>query len=140
MALVMVAGVGQPVGVFGLAGILVIAPFVISSASSTGVRRVFSAVGPAPETPGTVESMVLARIPIKSGLSALFKPWGETNSILIIPWEPSGPRLYLNYQGVFNHQGIPGAEYFLVSKKMLVPAWRPIALYNYRRENYYDNV
>ncbi len=58
---VMVAGVGHPVGVFGRAGTLVIAPVVTSSASRTGVSRVFSGVGPAPDMPGTVESMVLPR-------------------------------------------------------------------------------
>jgi hypothetical protein len=84
IARVIVAGVGHPVGVFGLTGILVMAPFVINSASSTGVSRVFAAVGPAPETPGTVESMVFASIPTKSGLSAFFIPWGVTNSIISI--------------------------------------------------------
>jgi hypothetical protein len=68
MDLVIVAGVGQPVGVLGLTGQLVIIPFVISSASRTGVRSVFSADGPAPDTPGTVDKMVFARIPQKSGL------------------------------------------------------------------------
>jgi hypothetical protein len=54
--------------VSGLTGWLVILPQVISSASSTGVRRVFSGVAPAPETPGTVERSVLPRIPQKRGV------------------------------------------------------------------------
>jgi hypothetical protein len=37
---------------------LVIAPVVMSSASRTGVSSVFSGVGPAPDIPGTVDSMV----------------------------------------------------------------------------------
>jgi hypothetical protein len=61
MDLVIVAGVGHPVGVFGRTGMLVIAPVVTSSASRIGVSRVFSGVGPAPDMPGTVESMVFAR-------------------------------------------------------------------------------
>lgn len=48
----MLAGVGHPVGVFGLAETLVIAPVVTSSASRFGVSRVFSGVGPAPDMPG----------------------------------------------------------------------------------------
>ncbi len=59
---VMLAGVGHPVGVFGLAETLVIAPVVTSSASRFGVSRVFSGVGPAPDMPGMVESRVLPRI------------------------------------------------------------------------------
>jgi len=55
IARVMVAGVGQPVGVLEFACVLVIAPFVISSASILGVRSVFSGLGPAPDMPGTVE-------------------------------------------------------------------------------------
>ncbi len=48
IARVIVAGVGHPVGVFGLPVVLVIAPSVISSASRLGVRSVFSGPGPAP--------------------------------------------------------------------------------------------
>jgi hypothetical protein len=61
MARVIVAGVGHPVGVFGRTGWLVIFPLMISSESRTGVRRVFSGVGPAPDNPGMVERRVLAR-------------------------------------------------------------------------------
>jgi hypothetical protein len=63
----MEAGVGQPDGVLGFSCILEIRPFTISSASRTGVSRVFSAVGPAPEIPGTVERRVFASIPQKTG-------------------------------------------------------------------------
>jgi len=70
MERVMDAGVGQPVGVSGLAGTLVIAPLAISSASSTGVSSVFSGVGPAPEMPGTTESIVFARMLQNRGFSA----------------------------------------------------------------------
>jgi hypothetical protein len=59
---VMVAGVGHPVGVFGRAATLVIAPVVTSSASRTGVSRVFSGEGPAPEIPGTVEKIGRAHV------------------------------------------------------------------------------
>jgi hypothetical protein len=76
------AGVGQPVGVLGLTGKLVIAPVVISSASRTGVKRVFSAEGPAPETPGTVESRVLARIPQKTGRVQETRGTAERKAIL----------------------------------------------------------
>jgi hypothetical protein len=68
---VIVAGVGHPVGVFGRTGMLVIAPVVTSSASRTGVRRVFSGVGPAPDMPGTVESMVFARTSAITGRRGL---------------------------------------------------------------------
>jgi len=54
--------------VFGLTGMLVMAPLAISSASRIGVSRVFSGLGPAPEIPGTTESIVLARILQKRGL------------------------------------------------------------------------
>jgi hypothetical protein len=63
----MVAGVGQPVGVLGLSGKLVILPLVTSSASRLGVKRVFSGVGPAPDKPGIVEIMVFPRIIQKIG-------------------------------------------------------------------------
>jgi len=63
----MEAGVGHPVGVLGLMGRLVILPFMISSASRLGVRRVFSGVGPAPEMPGMVEIRVLPRMTQKAG-------------------------------------------------------------------------
>jgi hypothetical protein len=64
---VIVAGVGQPVGVLGLIFRLVIRPVVTSSASRFGVRRVFSGVGPAPEIPGMVETRVFPRITQKAG-------------------------------------------------------------------------
>jgi hypothetical protein len=66
----MEAGVGHPVGVFGRIGMLVIFPYVTSSASRTGVKSVFSALGPAPDMPGTVERRVLARILQNRGLLA----------------------------------------------------------------------
>ncbi len=75
------AGVGQPVGVLGFTGKLVIDPVEISSASRTGVKRVFSAEGPAPETPGTVESRVLARIPQKTGRVQGTRGTAERNAI-----------------------------------------------------------
>jgi hypothetical protein len=81
IARVIVAGVGQPVGVFGLPVMLVIAPSVISSASRLGVRRVFSGLGPAPEMPGTVESMVLARTAAKSGDVKVISGFSERNGI-----------------------------------------------------------
>jgi hypothetical protein len=59
IARVIDAGVGQPVGVFGFIRVLVIEPWMISSASRMGVRRVFSGFGPAPEIPGTVLRIVL---------------------------------------------------------------------------------
>ncbi len=68
IARVIEAGVGQPVGVSGFTGWLVIAPQVISSASRIGVSSVFSGVAPAPETPGIVDRRVFPRIPQKSGL------------------------------------------------------------------------
>jgi hypothetical protein len=81
IARVIVAGVGQPVGVLGLLGWLVITPLVISSASRTGVRRVFSGPGPAPEIPGTVDSRVFAKIPAKRGLSKAISGFSERNPI-----------------------------------------------------------
>jgi hypothetical protein len=67
-ARVIEAGVGHPVGVFGRKGMLVMRPQAISSESRTGVRRVFSGLGPAPEIPGTTERRVLARMLQKRGL------------------------------------------------------------------------
>jgi hypothetical protein len=69
IARVMMAGVGQPVGVSGRIGMLVIVPFMISSESRIGVKTVFSGEGPAPDMPGTVDSMVFASIGAKTGLS-----------------------------------------------------------------------
>ena len=69
MALVMTAGVGQPVGVFGLYRRLRITPWVMSSESRTGVRTVFSGDIPAPDTPGTVERRVFPRMTAKRGRS-----------------------------------------------------------------------
>jgi len=63
----MEAGVGHPVGVFGVALQLVIVPFIISSASSIGVSSVPFGFGPAPERPGTVERRVFPSIPQKIG-------------------------------------------------------------------------
>jgi hypothetical protein len=77
------AGVGQPVGVSGFTGWLVIAPQVISSASRTGVSRVFSGVAPAPETPGTVDRRVFPRIPQKSGLLKVISGISERNPMII---------------------------------------------------------
>jgi len=87
---VILAGVGHPVGVLGLPGELVIAPFEINSASRTGVKRVFSADGPAPETPGTVESRVLARIPQKTGLVNEIPGSEERNAIVFIAYISMG--------------------------------------------------
>jgi hypothetical protein len=64
-----------------LHGWLIITPLVISSASSTGVRRVFSGPGPAPEIPGTVESSVFARMPAKKGLLKAMSGFSERNPI-----------------------------------------------------------
>jgi hypothetical protein len=47
---------------------LVIAPFVTSSASKTGTKSEPFGFGPAPESPGTVERRVFARIPQNNGL------------------------------------------------------------------------
>ncbi|OPZ42101.1 MAG: hypothetical protein BWY93_02019 [Euryarchaeota archaeon ADurb.BinA087] len=80
-ALVIDAGVGQPVGVSGRTGMLVIFPQAISSASRMGVRSVFSGLGPAPEMPGTTESIVLARILQKRGFFALISGLPVTNAI-----------------------------------------------------------
>jgi hypothetical protein len=79
----MEAGVGQPVGVLGLSGKLVILPLVTSSASRLGVMRVFSGVGPAPEIPGIVEIIVFPRIAQKIGfLNRIFGD-SERNGIVI---------------------------------------------------------
>jgi hypothetical protein len=80
-ALVIDAGVGQPVGVFGRTGMLVIDPYAISSESRTGVRRVFSGVGPAPEIPGTTESIVLARILQNKGFTGFISGLPVTNAM-----------------------------------------------------------
>jgi hypothetical protein len=80
-ARVMDAGVGQPVGVFGRNGMLVIRPQAISSESSTGVRRVFSGLGPAPEIPGTTERRVLARMLQKRGFFGEIPGSAVTNGI-----------------------------------------------------------
>jgi hypothetical protein len=79
----MEAGVGQPDGVLGFRGILEIRPFAISSASRTGVSRVFSAVGPAPEIPGTVERRVFASIPQKTGFEKVISGILERNTMMI---------------------------------------------------------
>jgi len=83
IALVMDAGVGHPVGVFGFTEQLVIDPSAISSASSIGVRSVFSGDGPAPETPGTVDTRVLARMPQKTGRMQGNSGFSERNPIAI---------------------------------------------------------
>jgi hypothetical protein len=75
MARVMEAGVGHPVGVFGLTDWLVIRPVVTSSASRFGVMSVCSGVGPAPEIPGIVEIKVFPSITQKTGLFPWI--WGE---------------------------------------------------------------
>jgi hypothetical protein len=67
MALVMMAGVGQPVGVFGFHLRLRMAPWATSSESRTGVSTVFSGDIPAPEMPGTVERRVFPRTTAKAG-------------------------------------------------------------------------
>ena len=67
IARVIEAGVGQPVGVLGFTGMLVILPCMINSASRMGVSKVFSGVGPAPDMPGRVLSRVFARILQNSG-------------------------------------------------------------------------
>jgi hypothetical protein len=64
---VMDAGVGHPVLVLGVALQLVIIPWIMSSASRFGTIREPRGSGPAPESPGTVERRVLARIPQKRG-------------------------------------------------------------------------
>ena len=87
IARVIVAGVGHPVGVFGLPAMLVIAPSVISSASRLGVRRVFSGLGPAPDMPGTVESRVLARMPAKRGDLKEMSGFSERNGIAISAYQ-----------------------------------------------------
>jgi hypothetical protein len=61
----------------------VIEPHVTSSASSTGVRRVFSGVAPAPETPGTVERSVLPRIPQKMGFLKVISGISDRNPMVI---------------------------------------------------------
>ena len=81
MARVMEAGVGHPVGVSGRADTLVIDPWTISSESSTGVISVFSGDGPAPDTPGTVESIVFARILQKIGFLGNIPGFFETKAI-----------------------------------------------------------
>ena len=68
-ARVTVAGVGQPVGVLGVASRLVIAPVKTSSASRIGVSKVPAGDGPAPEIPGTVERSVFPSTAAKSGRS-----------------------------------------------------------------------
>jgi hypothetical protein len=83
IALVIEAGVGHPVGVLEFAGVLVIAPFVISSASMLGVRSVFSGLGPAPEMPGTVERRVLPRMVAKRGDLNVISGFSERNAIII---------------------------------------------------------
>jgi hypothetical protein len=77
----MEAGVGHPVGVSGRAGMLVIDPRIISSESSTGVRSVFSGGGPAPDTPGTVESIVFASILQNIGFFGNITGFFETKAI-----------------------------------------------------------
>jgi hypothetical protein len=99
IALVMDAGVGQPVGVFGFEGMLVMDPCAISSASRMGVYSVFSGVGPAPDIPGTVESRVLERMLQNKGRSGRISGFVETNAMRIFP-DPS------NFA---EHQSIPGA-------------------------------
>jgi hypothetical protein len=81
MARVIDAGVGQPVGVFGLNGMLVIDPYMISSASRTGVSSVFSGVGPAPDMPGTVLKRVFPRMLQKRGAVHVTLGTSETNAI-----------------------------------------------------------
>jgi hypothetical protein len=60
--------------------------------------------------------MVFARIPTKSGLSALFKLWGVTNAIIFYHLqEDLAPLLYiLHIKGFFNHQGIQRTELFYI--------------------------
>jgi len=75
------AGVGHPVGVSGREGMLVILPLRTSSASRMGVKRVFSGLGPAPDIPGTTESIVLARTAAKRGCLGESEKVSETNGM-----------------------------------------------------------
>ena len=68
----------------------------MSSASSIGVRRVFSGEGPAPDTPGTVDKMVFARRPQKTGLSQENGGFSERNPIVISVMISSLPGLNLS--------------------------------------------
>jgi hypothetical protein len=77
------AGVGQPDGVLGFRGVLEIQPYVISSASRTGVSRVFSAEGPAPDIPGIVERRVFASIPQKTGFEKFMSGVLERKTMVI---------------------------------------------------------
>jgi len=65
-------------------------PFVMNSASRMGVRRVFSAVGPAPETPGSVDNRVFARIPQNTGFLQGNGGFAERNAIVIIAYICTG--------------------------------------------------
>jgi hypothetical protein len=47
------------------------------------VRRVFSGVAPAPETPGTVERIVLPRIPQKMGFLKVISGISDRNPMVI---------------------------------------------------------
>ncbi len=88
-ARVTVAGVGQPVGVLGVASRLVMAPVRTSSASRIGVSRVPCGDGPAPEIPGTVERSVFPSTAAKSGRSNRIAGVSERNghgiSIFFLP-------------------------------------------------------
>jgi hypothetical protein len=81
MALVIDAGVGHPVGVFGVASELVILPCQISSASRTGTSSEPIGSGPAPERPGTVESIVFANMPMNKGFSGFIIPGFDKKTI-----------------------------------------------------------
>ena len=83
MALVMTAGVGQPVGVLGFHLLLRMAPWVMSSESRTGVSTVFSGDIPAPEIPGTVERRVFPRTMEKRGCPGRAGGGAERNTIPI---------------------------------------------------------
>jgi hypothetical protein len=69
--------------VFGFHFLLRMAPWVISSESSTGVSTVFSGDIPAPETPGTVERRVFPRTMAKTGRSGRTGGFPERNGIPI---------------------------------------------------------
>jgi hypothetical protein len=99
IALVIEAGVGQPDGVLGFRGMLEMYPLTMSSASRIGVSSVFSAVGPAPDTPGTVERRVFASMPQKAGFEKVISGVLVMKTMMIRSYVL--PVVLLEYIGAF---------------------------------------
>jgi hypothetical protein len=84
IASVRIAGVGHPVGVFGVTPFEDNFPLMINSASNEGTNRLFCGLSPAPETPGIVDTRLFARMSANIGISDSKSAMGETKDIITL--------------------------------------------------------